>query len=196
MLNITPEQNKATGELVDLVAAKVGNNRAIHPETAISTSARLAGSFLLRSFNFKLDGFAPGSVLLSDEANEKGPMLVNTLAAFLSASNLSMDQAKLGGQQDQRGKAPHLDILDSLTQIQSDAIKIAERNGLTMEQAAQSAALATAFIVKECSPQIGVETGFNVAVFGFIEGSKTVPPGIAITSQPSTASKPWYKFWQ
>lgn len=195
MLNITPEQNNATGEFIDLVAAKVGNNRAIHPETAIAASARLAGSFLLRSFNFKLDDLVPGTVLLSDEANEKGLMLVNTLTAFLSASNLSMDEAKLGGQQDQQGQEPHLDILNSLTLLQTDAIKIAEANGLTMEQAAQSAALATAFIVKECAPQIGVETGFNVAVFCFIEGSKTVPPIAPTNGQSYTKSKPWYQFW-
>jgi hypothetical protein len=137
-------------------------------------------------------------VLLSDEANEKGLMLVNTLTAFLSASNLSMDEAKLGGQQgqqDQQGQEPHLDILNSLTLLQTDAIKIAEANGLTMEQAAQSAALATAFIVKECSPQIGVETGFNVAVFCFIEGSKTVPPIAPTKRQSNTKSKPWYQFW-
>ena len=194
-MNITPEQNNATGEFIDLVAAKVGNNRAIHPETAIAASARMAGSFLLRSFNFKLNDLVPGTVLLSDEANEKGLMLVNTLTAFLSASNLSIDKAKLGGQQDQLGQEPHLDILNTLTLLQTDALKIAEANGLTMEQAAQSAALATAFIVKECAPQIGVETGFNVAVFCFIEGSKTVPPIALTKGQSNTKPKPWYQFW-
>jgi hypothetical protein len=193
-VNITPQQNKVTGELVDLVAAKVGSNRAIHPETAISSSARLAGSLLLRSFNFQLDGLEPGNVLLSDEANEKGSMLVNTMAAFLSASNVSMDQSKLGGQQDHRGQEPHLDILSALTQLQSEALNICRENGLTLEQAAQSAALATAFIVKECAPQIGAETGFNVAVFGFVEGSKTVPPHASAASKPVAATKPWYKF--
>ncbi|MBS1129975.1 MAG: hypothetical protein H6R16_977 [Proteobacteria bacterium] len=195
-MNITSQQNKATGELVDLVAAKVGSNRAIHPETAISTSARLAGSLLLRSFNFQLERLTPGSVLLSDEANEKGPILINTLAAFLSASNISLDQAKLGGQQDQRGQEPQLDILNALSKLQEEAIKTCVENGLTMEQAAQSAALATAFIVKECAPQIGAEIGFNVAVYGFIEGSKTVPPIVATMPKSPASAKPWYKFWQ
>ena len=194
-MNITPQQHKATGELVDLVAAKVGSHRSIHPETAIAASARLAGSLLLRSFNFRFDGLEPGSVLLSEEANEKGPILVNTLAAFLSAANLPLDQAKLGGQQEHRGQEPRLDFLNTLSQLQDDALKISAENGLSMAQAAQSAALATAFIVKKCAPQIGTETGFNVALYGFIEGSKTVPPAIATASEPPTSEKPWYKFW-
>ena len=195
-MNITPQQHKATGELVDLVAAKVGNGGAVHPETAIAAAARLAGSLLLRSFSFRFEGLEPGSVLLSEEANEKGPLLVNTLAAFLSTAKLSLDQTKLGGQQDQRGQEPRLDFLNTLSQLQADALKISAENGLTMAQAAQAAALATAFIVKECAPQIGTETGFNVALYGFIEGSKTVPPAIATASRPPAAAKPWYRFWQ
>lgn len=195
-MNITQEQNNAAGELVDLIASKVGNNRAVHPETAISASARLSGSLLLRSFNLQLESFEQGAILLSNEANERGPLLVNTLAAVLSAASVPLDQSKLGGQVEQRGEEPRLDIVSALAQLQDDAIKICEANHLNLEQAAQAAALATAFIVKECAPQIGAETGFNVAVFGFIEGSKTVPPSIARTSPATASSKPWYKFWQ
>jgi hypothetical protein len=194
-LNITQAQQKAVGEFVDLVASTVGKNRAIHPETAISASAQLSGSLLLRSFNLRLDNLHPGTIVLSNEANEKGPMLVNTLAAFLSASNVSLDQKKLGGEAVHRGEQPQTRILDALSQLQGAAIKVGEVNSLSLEQAAQAAALATAFVVKECAPKIGAETAFNVAVYGFIEGSKTVPPRLASLPNLQAEVKPWYKFW-
>jgi hypothetical protein len=174
-LNITPAQHKAAGELVDLVASRIGQNRAIHPETAISASARLAGTFLLRSFNLRLDDAEAGTVVLSKEANEKGPMLVNTLAAYLSFSGIQLDQEKLGSEQAQRGEVPRLDVLQALFLLQNEAVNVGESNGLSLEELSRSAALATGFIVKECAADIGPEIGFNVAVYGFIEGSKTVP---------------------
>lgn len=181
--------------MVDLIASCVGQNRAIHPETAISAAARLSGSLLLRSFNLSHENMDPGTIILSNEANEKGPMLVNTLAAFLSASNVPLDEQKLGGEAAHRGEEPRIDILAALSLLQGEALKISERNSLSQEQAAQAAALATGFVVKECAPQIGAETGFNVAVFGFIEGSKTVPPDIAAVPRVQNMAKPWYKFW-
>jgi hypothetical protein len=100
-LNISEAQHKAAGEMVELIASKIGKGRAIHPETAISASARLSGSLLLRSFNLNLDIYAPGAIVLSHESNEKGPVLINSLSAYLSALNVQLDQQKLGG--DQRG---------------------------------------------------------------------------------------------
>lgn len=195
MVNITPAQNKAAGELLDLIAAKVGKERAVHPETAISASARLSGSLLLRSFNLLLDTHEPGAILLSAEANEKGPMLINMLGAFLSASNVHLDKQKLSGQQVWRGEEPKLDFLSTLSQLQEPALEIGKNNQLSLEETAQAAALATAFVVKECAPQIGAETAFNVAVYGFVEGSKTVPPRRFSAQQVPHRAKSWYRFW-
>jgi hypothetical protein len=194
-LKITQAQNKAAGELVELIAAVIGKNRAIHPQTAISSAARLSGSLLLRSFNLNLDTLEPGTILLSPAADEKFPMLINTLAAFLSRSNVQLDQQKLGAQQASRGEAPHLDTLGALSRLQEPAIAIGKDNHLSLEQTAQAAALATGFIVKECAPQIGAETGFNISALGFVEGSKTVPPRTGGSPPVAPNTKRWYKFW-
>lgn len=194
-MNITPKHDETAGSLVDLIASHVGNNRAIHPETAISASAWLAGSLLLRSFKLNLDNLDPGAIVLSHEANEKGPMLVNLLAGWLSASNVQVDHQKLNGQQEIRGEPPHVDILSALSQLQTKAMEIGKHHHLDLEQTAQAGALATAFIVKECAPQIGAETGFSLAISGFIEGSKTVPPRVACSSQSPAVARPWYKLW-
>lgn len=168
-------QNKVAGAFVDLVATKAGATRAVHPETAIASAARLSGGLLLRSFDLDLKKFEPGSVLLSEQANEQGPQLINILAAMLQNFGIKLDKAKLGGNA-LRGEEPKLSVLESLTLLQDGALRIAGDNHLNLKEASQSAAMATAFIVKECAKTISAEVGFNVAVYGLIAGSKTVPP--------------------
>lgn len=191
---ITEEQNRAAGDFVDLISARLGSGRAIHPETAIAASARISGSLLLRSFGFDLETPEPGTVLLSNEANDGGPNLVNLLGAFLAQNQIELDSTKLGGAPEYRGAEPNLNIQGSLALLQADALKIAARHSLSLQQASEAAALATGFIVKECVASIGGETGFNVAAFGFVEGSKTVPPYLEKRVRPP-GSKPWYKIW-
>lgn len=193
-MSITPEQNKAAGEFVELIAAKIGDGRSIHSETAIAACARLSGSLLLRSFNFQLEALEPGTALLSEEANQKGPELINTMLGFLSAVGVPADQLSVN-QQGGRGEAPRLDVGASLTLLQSDALKIGERYGLQLDQSAQAIALATGFIVKECIPQIGADVALNVAMFGFVEGSKTIPPKLGNVPVEKVNAKSWYKFW-
>lgn len=195
-MNISNEQNKAAGEIVDLIAGSVGANREIHPETAIASCANLAGSLMLRSFNFDLTK-DQGSVLLSNEANEKYPQLINILSAVLERSEVSLDKSKLGGEVSKRGAQPKLTIQQALELLQGKALEIAKRNNLSLEEMSISAALATAFVVKESARNIGYEIGFNVAAYGFIEGIKTVPPSLESGEKPAPLKneKPWYKFW-
>lgn len=195
-MNITPEQNKAIGELIDLVTSKVGVERAIHPATAISTAARLSGSFLFRTFGFQTDGQEPGSILLSEQANEKGTQLIAIVGSYLTNSNIAIDQTKLGAVGEDKELRPQLTFLRAISLVQNEALEICIRHGLNMEQSAQAVAAATAFIVKECAAQITAETGFNIAIYGFIEGSKTVPPiFVSAWSKSIQVQKPWYKFW-
>lgn len=193
-MQITEEQNRAVGDFVDLVATRLGAGRSIHPETAIAASARISGSLLLRSFGIDLEAADPGTVLLSSEANEKGPILVNLLSAFLAKNQIELDSTKLGGTLELRGAEPNLNTQESLALLQVDALKIAAQHSLSLQEAAEAAALATGFIVKECVASIGGEIGFNVASSGFIEGIKTVPPHLGKPSPPPTL-KPWYRFW-
>lgn len=190
---ITEEQNRAAGDFVDLIASRLGSGRAIHPETAIAASARISGSLLLRSFGFDLETLEPGTVLLTDAANEKGPGLVELLGTFLAKNQIKLDPTRLNGALEHRGSQPNLGTQESLELLQTDALKIAAQHSLSLQQAAEAAALATAFIVKECIASIGGEVGFNIAALGFVEGSKTVPPPLEQRSQ-SPVPKPWYRF--
>lgn len=133
-------------------------------------------------------------MVLSNEANEKGPQLMNILAGYLHSQGVSLAEDKLGGSHAARGEEPRLTVVQATDFLQDDALRIAQDNRLSLEEAAQAAAVATAFIVRECAKSIGAEVGFNVAAFGFIEGCKTVP-AVITTRQGQDKGKPWYQFW-
>jgi hypothetical protein len=195
ILQISAAQNKTAGEFVDLVASKLGAGRAVDSETAIASIARLAGSLLFRSFEFNVPSAEPGSVVLSHEANEHGPQLIGIMQGMLQHFGISMSQGGLGGDSSKRGGSSRLTAVESLTLLQEDALRIVASNGLQLEEAAQAAAMATAFIVKECAPTLGPEVGFNIAAYGFVEGLKTMPPAIGSTEAARPRKKPWYQLW-
>lgn len=178
-MKVSDEQNNAAGQMVELLATRIGKNRAIHPETVIAVAARLSGSFLLRSFNFDLERLERGAIVLSTEANEQTPELLGILSSALTSRGIALDTQKLGGDKSLRGEEPKLSFDEAIASLQDDVHAIAQANKLDFAQAAQAATLATAFIIAECSRTIGAETALNVAVYGLIEGSKTVPPPFA-----------------
>ena len=194
-MQISEAQNRTAGELVDLIASKLGAGRAVHSETAIASTARLAGSLLYRSFKLNIQSAQPGTVVLSNEANEEGPQLIGIMSAMLQHFGISLNPQMLSGEQAQRGEEPELSVLESLALLQLEAMRIAENHGLALKEAAAAAAMATAFVVKECATNLSPEVGFNIAAYSFIEGCKTVPPTIAPKLAPRAESKPWYKRW-
>jgi hypothetical protein len=182
-MQISEAQYEAAGEFVELVATRLGSGRAVHAQTAIASIARLAGSLLLRSFNLQLQSAEPGDVVLSMEANEEGPQLISIMSMLLQHLGIELDYGKLG--EVPRGDEPELSVVESLALLQEDAQQIAKDKGLTLKQAAQAAAMATAFVVHECSRNIGAEAGCKIATMGFIEGCKTVPPALNARSADS-----------
>ena len=67
------------------------------------------------------------------------------------------------------------------------------KNKLNFEQMAHAFAMAAAFLIKECQQDLPVESGFNTAIYGFIEGSKTYPPEFL---SPAVKRKNIFRFWK
>ena len=190
MPNIDKRHFEAAGEMIEVIAAKLGNGRAVHSETAIAAGARMAGTMLFRSFGFDISKMAPGSAVLSNEANERGPELVNVVAGMLNKYGLPLEKEKLA-KVTGRGEAPKLTVNETQELLENDLASVRDKFGLGLEDGARACALAVAFLVRECPPQIGLEVGFNVAAFGFIEGCKTVP-----IKNGTEAKRPWYRVWK
>ena len=67
MATLTKEQTDAAGEFANatIAALKIGE-----APTIIAASARMAGTYLFRSFDLELPGLKPGQIVLSEAANE------------------------------------------------------------------------------------------------------------------------------
>lgn len=172
-MNLTENQNEAIDDIIEMVVSVIGNgSREIDTTDAISSTARLAGSFLLRSFGYAIKDLKPGTVLLSEEANTKGIQLFNITHAALQNFGITIDNNKIfKGNQNQ----PTGSFIDVIGKMQGPAQEIMKKNGLSYEQMAHSAAVATAFIILQSS-NINPEEGLDIAVYSYIEGTKTYPP--------------------
>lgn len=211
-MNLTDQQNKAIGLIIELIADALGNNREVHAATVVSTAGRLTGTFLLRSFGFDLTDVKPGTVMLSNEANEMGPKTVDLVGAVVEAFGVTIDREKMGSIEPEESQ---LDFLETLSKIQDAAIGIMQIEGLNYTEMAECCAIATAFLIKDSKDVLIPEVGFTTAILGIIEGSKTAPPNDEFSEpeapKPETPKfddpkpteettapkkkKKWYQFW-
>ena len=152
----------------------LADQSGVHAETAIAATARMAGTFLFRSFGFELKGAQPGQPVLSEQANEQGPRLVQILGGVLGQMGITPDQSKLDQPEDPENR-PNLDFLETQKLLESNFNVIREDAGLSLVEAADSAAIATAIIVRQCADVLDPSIAFGIAIYGFIEGAKTCP---------------------
>lgn len=174
MNQIEQKHFDAAGAISEIIANRLGSGRAVHSETAIASAARLAGTMMLRSFGIDMSTMPSGSVLLSEQANEEGPALLNIVIIMMQQYGLQPNQQKLAHSEN-RGEEPQLSVLDAQELLEDDLNAVLSQHNLTLIDGAAACALTTAWMIKECAPAIGLEVGFHIAAFGFIEGSKTVP---------------------
>jgi hypothetical protein len=206
-MEITNNQNKAVNDIVEMVVSVIGNgSREIDTTEAISSTARIAGSFLFRSFDFKVNDVKPGTVMLSEEANTKGPQLINITHAVLQNFGIQIDNNKMSNGNAKQAQSNFVDVIGK---VQTPALEIMKKNDLSYEQMAQSAAIATAFIIQQSS-NITPEEGFGTAIYHYIESTKTFPPEFSDKSEKTTSikntvkedaatrdvTKSWWKFWK
>lgn len=174
MATLEKKHFDAAKAMTEIFIAKLGLNRAVHCETVIAAAARMAGTLLFRTFGFDTTKIEPGTVVLSEEANEKGPRLLGIVGGMLQRYGLELDPQKLAKITD-HGEAPRLTVTEMQALLEADLNSVREKFGLSLEGGAQACALAAAWWIKESAPTIGLEVGFNIAQYGLIEGCKTAP---------------------
>ena len=180
----TQAQRQAADQYVQIVIKALKNEKGVHSETAIASAARLAGTFLLRSFKFPMQDMKPGSAVLSEAANEHGPVLIQALGAGLDALKVKLDHSKLSGTVSAEHQ-PRISVNETQTRMEAQFRKVSAELGLTPEQSAHACALAAARLIHMATAVLDPHIGFGVAAYGFVEGSKTAPIPL------SDERKPW-----
>lgn len=171
------EQQEPALEFFNATIAFLQDEKGVHLETAIAASARMAGTYLFRSFGFELTDAEPGQAVLSEVANERGPELVNILACVLHENSIAFDDSALEADPGPEHE-PHLSFLETQAALEPRYEEIRHCHGLSYENAAHAAAAATAGLIIQGAGVLDPAIAFNIAVYGFIVGSKTVPQPI------------------
>jgi hypothetical protein len=148
-------------------------DRMVDPETAVLAAARMAGTFLFRSFGFALPNLVPGEYVLSAQANEHFPRLVGLLSSLLLEVGIRIDETRRGASWSP--DRAQLSVVETQRLLGPEFAAIRDRHGLSLQQAAEAGAVATATILSQCAKALDPNVAFSVAVTGFIEGTKTVP---------------------
>jgi hypothetical protein len=173
--SLKQEQLQAASEFGTAVMKAFDQDGTFPAEVVIGSAARMAGSFLLRSFGLALTGIQPGSVVLSEQANQQGPRLIQILGGVLENIGVKLDSSKLSASQ-QTTKGQKDSVLETQRILDGPFAAIRDKYGLSDGEAADSVAVATAVLIKNCASLLDPHVGFGLAVYGFIEGCKTAPP--------------------
>jgi hypothetical protein len=147
-----------------------------HPGTSLSAAAWLAGTSLYRSFGYQ-HNIAPGTVILSDIANEKGPILTGTFIYFLNKEGIKLEQSEVILKFTEEQK-PRKNILEIQEKCQDSYNEIMRKNGFDYLEAAKVGAIVCAMMVNyhcirrhDLEPKLAV----GLVLMGFVEGTKTCP---------------------
>lgn len=172
------QQIEAAREFVNATIDALKTDQGVHAETAVAGAARMAGTFMFRSFGFAIQGIQPGQVVLSDIANEQGPVLIEILGTMLSQAGVPLEAEDFGSAIDAENE-PHLGFLETQRQLEPRYADIKEHYGLSFQEAADACAVAAAMLIQMSSTVLDPNVAFNIAVTGFVEGTKTAPDPVS-----------------
>ena len=167
--------NNAGREIHDMLVKGLHTEQGTHVGTLLSSAARLAGTSLFRTFKLRTDGVEPGTPVLSEIANEKGPGLFYMLRQILVRNGLQVDDKK-AGVKPPPGQEPKLTILEVQNKFQDGYQAIARKYDLNFEQAAMAGVLTCATIIFNTSKSFDPNALLGMAAYGFVEGTKACPP--------------------
>jgi len=155
-----------------------------HAGTVLSIAARLAGSSLFRSLHADKE-ITPGVVVLSEQANEAWPQLMN-LFAFYCKQNGTDVMSKPPVTQFPEQNKPLMTVEQVLAEYQDQYHQIMKKHGLNYLEGARAGMIVSSIIfeyhckkVKDIDPFVAA----GIVAMGVVEGAKTAPPRPGTTSQ-------------
>ena len=208
-MQITKNHIEAMNDLLKMVKPWIEKGQDdINSTEPISILAILAGSFLFRSFEFKLDNLNPGSVINIhselEQSKEKELIVITKSSLELIDVDIDLNTLILNNQYIEQ----KTNFIDIISKVQEPALQIMKKHNLTYVQLAQSAAIATSYYIQQKEKNI-IEEGFKTAIYYYFVGSRTCPPDFAenilnkkldnpIKQEANLSkqnSRPWWKFW-
>ncbi len=169
-----PNQLKASTEFTQAVISELTTQHGVHAETAISAASRMAGTFVLRSCGLPLSNFTPGTPIFADAIDEEGQQVLRTVDDALAALNVVLDEEKLDYDVP-AANSPRMELAEVQMLLAAAFRTILDKYHLTENEGAHAAAVSTAVLIQRCSGVLDPHLGYALAVFGMVEGSKTVP---------------------
>jgi len=144
------QQMDAAQEFANVTISALKLGQSGPAGTVIAATARMAGTYLFRSFGFKLAGVKPGQPVLSDRANEQIPLLLEITDSILSRIGIRLDNSKFGAVTDSRNE-PVLEFLETQKKLEPLYAPIKASHGLLAHEAAQAAAVVIALLIRQCA---------------------------------------------
>lgn len=147
-----------------------------HAGTVLSVAGRLAGTSLFRAIHKK--DFEPGVVVLSEEANQAYPQLLNLFAYYAKQNGLDVLAKPLVTQFPEENK-PRMELAEVQAEYQDQYNAIMKKHGLDYLDGARAGMIVCSMVfqyhctkVKDIDPFVGT----GIIAMGVVEGAKTAPP--------------------
>ncbi len=182
-------------------------NGRLQAESLLVSVGRMSGSLLFRSYGLD-KGAEPGTVVLFQQANADGAQLMEMMLETATGLGQPITQREVNLDFADPKRA-EISFRDSLDRLAPFYLKYCETAPIGLRPAAMAAARAAGVLMVECAQVLPVRDAAGIAIYGLMEGCKTVPwplngvktPATASASASSAAaakpaaSKPWYKLW-
>lgn len=149
----------------------------LYAESLVLSVARMAGSLMYRSFAHGRS-VPGGTPVLSDEANIHGPRLTQLMLTTLNQLGHPVNERSLNLAYASPIHSP-LSFRESLERLAPWFLRYCDTAPLGFRPAAAGAAVAVGVLVHESASVLPVANGGALALYGFIEGTKTAPFPVA-----------------
>jgi hypothetical protein len=155
-----------------------------HAGTVLAVAARLAGSSLYRSLNYKKD-ITPGVVVLSDEVNDAWPQLMNLFAHYCKKDGFDVMSKPVITKFSEKDK-PRMEVDEVLAEYQDQFHEVMKKHDLDYLNGARAGIVVCSIVfmyhcksVRDIDPYVAA----GIVAMGIVEGAKTAPP--ALGTQPA-----------
>jgi hypothetical protein len=189
---LSPEmQKKRYDAAMEFVAALQERTPLVggkpHAGTVLAVTARLAGSSLFRSMNYKDQGIEPGIVVLSEEVNEAWPQLMNQFAFYCKQNGVDV-MSKPVVTEFREPYKPLMSVEQVLAEYQDQYHEIMKKHGLDYLQGAWAGMIVSSIVFEyhcKSAKDIDPFVAAGIVAMGVVEGAKTAPPPLGTTNASS-----------